>query len=136
VSSVVVQANGKILVAGGFFKSDADPATTRNGLARLNADGTLDSVFDAFSSFVFTDSFLVNSILVQPNGRIVVGGQIGGSSGFLKRLLADGTTDTSFSPTPIGIVFAVARQSDGKILFGGTSQVVGDLNRTLVRVAG
>ena len=43
VASVAVQADGKILL-GGFFTSVS--GTTRNNIARLNGDGSIDSGFD------------------------------------------------------------------------------------------
>ena len=43
VNSVVVQADGKILVGGGFTSIGGQP---RNRVARLNPDGTLDTTFN------------------------------------------------------------------------------------------
>lgn len=43
VISLALQADGKILI-GGFFTSSG--GHTRNGIARLNANGTVDSVFN------------------------------------------------------------------------------------------
>src|SRR5205085_6053382 len=42
VSSVVVQSDGKVLISGHFTRING---TSRNAIARLNADGTLDSGF-------------------------------------------------------------------------------------------
>ena len=69
----------------------------------------------------------IYSIVVQPNGKIILGGDFNTYNGITKykliRLNTDGSIDTSFN---IGtgfintdVVFAVALQSDGKILVGG-----------------
>jgi beta-propeller uncharacterized protein DUF5122 len=49
VRVVVVQPDGKILIGGDFttLSPDGGVAVTRNHIARLNADGTLDTAFDA-----------------------------------------------------------------------------------------
>ena len=70
---------------------------------------------------------IVNTIAVQPDGKIVVGGNftgLGGGTGTtprnrIGRLYADGTVDTNFNPGTNGPVLAVAVQPDGKILAGG-----------------
>src|SRR5205085_1325382 len=48
VLSIAVQADGKILLGGGFtsLSPNGGGAVTRNRIARLNADGTLDALFD------------------------------------------------------------------------------------------
>jgi uncharacterized delta-60 repeat protein len=43
VQSILVQADGKILIGGGFTTYNATP---RNGVARLNPDGSLDTSFN------------------------------------------------------------------------------------------
>ena len=64
VHAVVVQPDGKILV-GGDFKSVL--GTERNGIARLNADGTLDMAFNPNARTVY-------AIALQADGKILVGG--------------------------------------------------------------
>ncbi|MCY7348527.1 MAG: hypothetical protein LH614_20250, partial [Pyrinomonadaceae bacterium] len=91
------------------------------------------------SSFSF---FSIYANLLQPDGKIVVGGSfssVGGSNSIsLARLNADGSRDMTFvSPFVAGstgtIVSALALQTDGKILVGGTL-VTPSGTRTLVRV--
>jgi uncharacterized delta-60 repeat protein len=65
VRSLAVQADGKILL-GGYFTSLG--GATRNRIARLNPDGTLDSTFDPNANSV------VYSLAVQADGKILVGG--------------------------------------------------------------
>lgn len=70
----------------------------------------------------------VNKVLVQPDGKIVVGGNFTGYNGNaaapdnLLRLNADGSLDTSFNTGGAGImgtVSTLALQPDGKIVVGG-----------------
>ena len=65
VIATAVQPDGKILISGGFFSVLGVP---RNGFARLNADGTLDTAFDPN----INDG--AGSIIVQADGKILVGG--------------------------------------------------------------
>ena len=79
VEVVVVQPDGKVLIGGDFttLAPNGGPAVTRGHIARVNADGTLDTAFDPnANSFVF-------AIAVQPDGKILVGGSftnIGGQT--------------------------------------------------------
>src|SRR6185295_10399879 len=47
VLALVVQSDGKILIGGGFsaLSPNGEPAVTRNRIARLNPNGTLDTTF-------------------------------------------------------------------------------------------
>jgi uncharacterized delta-60 repeat protein len=119
VYSTAVQADGKILIAGEF---SGILGVTRNRIARLNTDGTLDLTFNPNANGN------IQALVIQPDGKIVVGGFFtsfapgGGASvtrNHIARLNADGTVDTSFNPNAIDSVYALALQSDGKILAGG-----------------
>src|SRR5437588_12536994 len=70
VRVVVVQSDGKILIGGDFttLSPNGGAAVTRNHIARLNPDGTLDTAFDPNA-----DSY-VDSIAVQADGKILIGG--------------------------------------------------------------
>jgi uncharacterized delta-60 repeat protein len=126
VLSFAVQNNGQILVGGGF--STLQPAgalspTTRSCLARLNSDGSLDTTFDPEANGS------VMSIVVQPNGQVLVGGQFtsftpNGASNptqadFIARLNTDGSVDNGFIINPLSYVSSIALESDGSVLFGG-----------------
>ena len=67
IFSVVVQADGKVLVGGNFTLINE---TSRNSIARLNADGSLDRTFDPGSQ----SADYVQCIVVQADGKILVGG--------------------------------------------------------------
>ena len=118
VSSVAVQGDGRILIGGGFTTFNE---TNRNGIARLNSDGSLDSAFNAGTN-LGGGYTRVLSIVVQPDGKLLVGGSFtnGHGNGIL-RLNANGSLDPSFhSGTGAnGGVASVAPQSDGKVVIGG-----------------
>lgn len=113
-----LQADGKLLVAGELTAYDG---VTRNGIARLNADGSLDTAFDPGDG----PEFQIYCMAVQPDGKILVGGQFnefdGVAANMIVRLNPDGSVDNSFD-TGGGadwIILSIKLQSDGKILIGG-----------------
>ena len=67
VRSLALQSDGKIL-AGGEFTSYDKVSISR--FARLNADGTLDTGFVTGRGFIG----FVYALALQPNGKILVGG--------------------------------------------------------------
>jgi uncharacterized delta-60 repeat protein len=119
VSVVTMQSDGKVLVGGSFT---AYQGTTRNRLARLNVDGSFDTSFDIGTGFNST----VNAVVLQSDGKVLVGGQFtsyqGTTRNRIARLNADGSFDTTFNMgTGFGsTVYSVALKSDGKVLVGGS----------------
>jgi uncharacterized delta-60 repeat protein len=116
--SIVIQSDGKVLVGGVFTTFSG---VSQNRLIRLNSDGSKDISFDIGTGFNNT----VNSIALQSDGKVLVGGGFttftGTTQNRLIRLNSDGSKDTSFD---IGTGFdinvtEIAIQSDGKILAGG-----------------
>jgi uncharacterized delta-60 repeat protein len=113
---------------------------TRIGIGRLNANGSIDTAFNPGASKLPSPGAPpeIYTIVVQPDGKILLGGYfngLGGATGttprnFIGRLLADGTVD-SFNPgvTSISGVNALALQADGKIVVGGTYTQLGGSNR-------
>ncbi len=92
VKSIAMQGN-KIVVGGIFRFVNGEP---RSNLARLNADGTLDESFEIGSGFNNT----VNSVSVQPDMSIVVGGDFSAYNGTavprLARLWPNGALQSEF----------------------------------------
>ena len=119
VRVVVVQPDGKILIGGDFtaLSPNGGAAVTRNRIARLNPDGTLDTAFNPNADDV------VYSIVVQGNGKILVGGNFRSIGGQTRHYIArlDATTGLAdlFDPNASGYVATIAVQADGKILVGG-----------------
>lgn len=86
VSSLVVLPNGKILAGGRFGAIDGRP---RICLARFNADGSLDTDFDA-KLIIDTQSSanqLVSSIAVESNGKILIAGRFVGAGDLTRSCL-------------------------------------------------
>ncbi len=92
-------------------------------LARLNADGSLDY------SYAARPNRPVYSMLQQPDGRVLIGGEFNAVNGQFRdrvaRLEADGTLDTNFQSRLglNGIVHCMALQADGKLIIGGVFSI-------------
>ncbi|HLP75977.1 MAG TPA: hypothetical protein VK327_03600 [Candidatus Paceibacterota bacterium] len=136
VSTVTLQPDGRILVAGEFY-------TIRDGLrrniARLNADGTLDDSFTldpSLAVIVGEYSSPLRIVQVQPDGRILLGGYFNDVEARLVRLMPDGSLDRELiGPEIASSVGDVARQPDGKLLVCGQFQF-GDPEKawTIIRI--
>jgi uncharacterized delta-60 repeat protein len=126
ITSIALQQDGKILMGGIFTTlqpNGAASATTRNRIARLNVDGTLDTSFDPNANSG------VNSIAVQADGKVLIGGAFntlqpnGAASATTRnriaRLNATGTLDSSFDPNANDEVLGLAVQADGKVIVSG-----------------
>ena len=112
VLSLALQSSGQI-VAGGNFTLANGVSVSR--LARLNADGTLDTGF--LNGLAGVDGS-VETLLNQTDDRILVGGSFANvnkvTRNRLARLMTDGTLDSSFNPGAgaDNTVFALARTFD------------------------
>ena len=139
---LAVQADGKILAAGGVF---AGGTGFDFGLARYDRDGTLDATFGSGGKVSTDLDSLIGGfshdeavgIAVQANGKIVlVGGESGNTPTFgdfaIVRYNTDGIPDATFGSS--GRVttdffggedqaLAVAIQQDGKIVVGGGDSI-------------
>ena len=96
--AIVVQPDGKIVVAGYSVELDADDVPSRDfALARYNPDGTLDDTFsgDGKRTTNFADD-TAHDIALQPDGKIVVGGSASGDFA-LVRYDQGGQLDPTFS---------------------------------------
>ncbi|WP_221029575.1 immunoglobulin domain-containing protein [Actomonas aquatica] len=116
--AVAVQDDGKVLIGGQFSSING---FAQAGVTRLNADGSRDTDFDVGSTLNGT----VTAIVVQPDGKILIGGSFtefaAGTHNRILRLNADGSLDTSFNAGSgfNGSVLAMVRQDDGKVIVGG-----------------
>lgn len=134
-NAIVIQPDGKLVVAGWVFGSNAFDFA----LARYNSDGTPDPTFGNNSQV--TTNFGANStdqafaLALQGDGKLVVVGSadLGASNNFaLARYNSNGSLDTNFGSggmvttdvdgTSAGdIAHAVAIQTDGKLVVVGQS---------------
>ncbi len=122
VSAFAVQPDGKIIIGGLFTSYNGTP---RNRIARLNADGSLDTSFNPGTGATF-GSFQssIQTLALQSDGRVLIGGEFNSYNGIARNSIAringDGSLDTSFDPgTGTTRVESIVLQPDGKILIGG-----------------
>jgi len=131
VNSMALQPDGKIIIVGWFTTIGG---VTRNHIARLNSDGTLDTGFSPSASS--GGASRVNSVVLQPDGKIIFGGLFdtvnGVTRNYIARLNSDGTLDNNFNPNPQNTVDSIALQPDGKIIIGGRFQTVNNLTANTV----
>ncbi len=127
VYAIANQLDGKILVGGSF---DTYQGVPLRGIVRLNSDGSRDTSFNIGSGFDTSDISdlpIIQTINVQNDGKIVVGGFFdeyrGVSANKIIRLNSDGSRDTAFNMgtgfAGYNSVRAVDIQSDGKIVVTG-----------------
>jgi uncharacterized delta-60 repeat protein len=121
VNDVVALANGQILAGGSFTNFNG---VARNGLVRINGDGSLDTSFTA----PFESTAEVKEVVVQSDGRIVAVGSfaLAGSNGRRNavRLNTDGSLDGTFGSSslnsgPNAVVNAIETCADGTFIVGG-----------------
>jgi uncharacterized delta-60 repeat protein len=127
--AVALQADGKIVVAGGSYNgTNYDIA-----VARFTAAGVLDSTFGTGGKVITaigSANEFAFSLVLQPDGRIVMAGfsNSGNDRFALVRYLADGTLDSSFGTggvvtTHFGhghdVANELALQADGKLVAAG-----------------
>ncbi len=119
-NAIAVDGNNNLLVGGSMLLS----GDTNAGVQRLKPDGTVDATYtDLGLEIIYT-------IVVQPDGKILVGGSFSYSVTNsdstttyytnLLRLNPDGLMDTTFKPNPNGTVQTILLQSDGSMVIGGS----------------
>ena len=121
VYAIKRQPDGKIVIGGDF---DFVNGVRRGGIARLNPDGSLDNSFNPGTGFLGD----IYALFIQPDGKILTGGNYFGYNNnpnafHLSRINSDGSFDTNLAPESGNVfflyVYAIAFQSDGKMLVGG-----------------
>ena len=135
LTCLAVQSDNKIMA--GFLGMDLN---SFNGLLRLNRDGSLDPSFTpirvpvpvAVGPYIFGMPF-VNAVVVQKDGKLLVGGGFTSVNGLRHRGVVranpDGTLDESFTtgsgpgglvnPFSNPFVTVLQLQADGQLLVGG-----------------
>jgi uncharacterized delta-60 repeat protein len=141
--AVVLQADGKIIVVG---VSGAGSYSELNdfALARYNPDGSLDQAFGSSGKVkthfpgVFNTGSSATSVAFQPDGKLVVGGHYKNERTphqfALARYNSNGNLDSTFGSsgkvmtfvgTGDAFSFAIALQSNGRIVLAGYSYTQG-----------
>ncbi|HMJ64461.1 MAG TPA: immunoglobulin domain-containing protein, partial [Candidatus Binatia bacterium] len=87
--------------------------------------GAVDLGFVPLPGFV-SQASSVSAAAAQPDGRLIVAG-----TGRIRRLLADGSLDSTFDTNASvnGTIYSIALQSDGKVVLGGYFAQVNGVNR-------
>jgi uncharacterized delta-60 repeat protein len=136
INTFTTQSDGKIVVGGNFIRV-GEGGDARRGIARLNANGTLDTSFVTQSFDAFSTTYGVRDIVIQNDDKIVFVGDFTSGS---RRVNTDGTIDTSFNinqgnnqPTAFnnGEFHSVALLDSGSeqaILIGGEFQAWGSFS--------
>ncbi len=136
IYAIAVQSDGRIIIGGFFLAYDI---SNSSGIARLNADGTLDSTFLYGPNSIMRDRD-IETIDIQADGKIIVAGNGHGYNGvrghYVIRLNTDGTPDPTFISDGInGTVYSTDIQSDGKIIIAGAfSSVNGRFRGGIARI--
>ncbi|MEP6810068.1 MAG: dockerin type I domain-containing protein [Chthoniobacterales bacterium] len=133
VYAAILQPDGKLLIGGAFTKANG---VTRQSVARLNPDGTLDTTFDPGAG----PDFGISGMVLQPDGKLLIFGGFSTVNGVARdaaiaRLNGDGSLDAAFNPSRAisfdgsfdgmggtlnpGFVNSVVLQADGKIVVTG-----------------
>jgi uncharacterized delta-60 repeat protein len=133
VYCAALQSDGKVLI-GGIFSSIngvADP-----GVARLNADGSLDSTFQATGFTRNSSGTRVRAITVQTDGQILLSGNFRVGTGSnpprmpILRLDPNGTVDSTFSSTA-----AVSAINTGRdLVLQPDNKIVAVINNSIYRL--
>jgi uncharacterized delta-60 repeat protein len=130
--SLALDEAGRILIGGRFWSVNG---TVREGVARLNTNGSLDITFIAGP---LAEDKEVTKVAVQPDGKVLIGGtflQVNGTVRHgLARLLANGAVDISFDP--LNVIFEstvpwvndLALDSSGRMVVA--SGTLGDWGRS------
>ena len=138
-NAMISLPNGQLLVGGAFGTFNG---TTRNGLVRLNSDGSIDNTLLAPPSAITINALALAGTAGSPSAfdKFYVGGTFTGTFSSatgtanwnntivnrLARLNPDGTLDSTFAVIgsvaagASGAVNAIALQTDGKVLLGGS----------------
>ncbi|MGH7946606.1 MAG: delta-60 repeat domain-containing protein, partial [Opitutaceae bacterium] len=127
VNALVVQGDGPIVIGGAFTSLTpnlTETAVTRNFIARINTNGTLDTNYNP------SPNFNVNALALHPDGKVIAGGAFTAvqpnssteavTRNGIARFNVDGTVDTNFIPNANGVVNALLALPDEQLLAGGS----------------
>jgi uncharacterized delta-60 repeat protein len=137
-SSLAVQPDGRIVLAGAFEdQNSSPPVPSTAALARFNSDGNLDQSFDgdgkatttvAGAEVGFSDVALQSDGAIVASGAAVTGPALGDRHVLVSRFTSSGSPDSSFGtngnvvtnfPGESSEALGVRIQSDGKVVIAG-----------------
>ena len=137
VNALAIQPDGGIIVGGTF--TQAGESETLN-IARYQSDGRIDQSFGGADTPERGANGNVYALAVQPDGKIIVGGNFesifGQSRRSIARLNADGTVDASAIGQNMlsGSVRALAAGQDNIVMIAGDFVITNQSARNLLRV--
>jgi len=118
IQAIILQDDGKILIGGCFTSYNDNKAYF---ISRLNKNGSIDTTFNSG----YGASNYVNTIAIQKNGKIIIGGLFifynNVTRNHVARLNSDGTIDNTFDPG-VGTndaINSISIQNDENIIIGG-----------------
>lgn len=122
INCIALQSDGKIIIGGNFTSINGQ---ARNRIARLHPDGTLESTA-TFNPGTGPNA-AVYAVVVQPDGRIILGGAFTGVNGQTRNRIArltsagslEDSTNFNIGSGANNPVRAVAIDGVGRILVGG-----------------
>ena len=127
-SALALQPDGRILLGGNFSSVDG---ISRQDVARLNSDGSVDTTFA--DPGIMGGS--VSCLTATPQGKVVVCGSFTSINGYsrngIARLNSDGTLDMTFNPglgVQSGSIDAVVTQTNAEVLLAGSLHKVNGTN--------
>jgi uncharacterized delta-60 repeat protein len=138
--SITVQSDDKTLVAGGFLQFNGED---REGLVRLNADGSIDRTFSPVLSQESPSDLWRNSViraLQRRDGKVVIAGNLvlNGTAVRARPLIqlkADGTVDTSFQSDLLpSNHLQIFEEPDGSLLVADADYGFAPPHATLIRL--
>lgn len=122
---VTLLANGQLLVNSAAGEPITAGGITRNGVVRLNADGTADGSFTMGTGIAGLDATYIDNVVPLPSGKFIITGAFdhlnGTAANNIARLNSDGSFDTTFN-AGTGTdteVESIALLPNGQLLIGG-----------------
>jgi uncharacterized delta-60 repeat protein len=147
--ALALALQGNKILQGGYCKNTGATEPRRFCVMRYNSDGSIDSGFGSGGYVLYdipvSNYDYANSLIVQSDGKIIQGGRctISTIQFCIVRYNADGSVDSTFGtngymffdiPLPLNEqARAIALQTNGKILQGGTCDISGTYQFCIVR---
>jgi uncharacterized delta-60 repeat protein len=141
VKNICIQPDNKVLAVGTFSTFGVGTTgVTRNKMARLNQDGSLDTSFYTSNSGVNITNSPIENVAILPNNDIIVVGGFtnNGTSGnkIGKVSFSTGIFNSSFTAnTTIGAsdpIYSVLALADNKILIAGAFSTYNGISRSML----
>ncbi len=126
VSCIALQPDGKIIIGGGWSEYDD---VSREGIARLNTDGSLDTGFDPGNAIGDNFYYHINQCAVMPNGNVMVVGFFqtfdGAFSKCIVQLNSDGSVAITYPNLLVNYeeIYTLAVRADSRALIDTHNQL-------------